>query len=49
MLKIEEMESKKLKKSSQYNQSRQTQSRRENVYVKTNQELALHGNTSTIP
>ena len=59
MFEIEKKEIKKLKcfhkltekisQSPQYNQSRQSQSSRGNVYEETDQELGISGNTGTIP
>ena len=59
MLEIEKIESKNLKTfqklleqvshSPQYNESRQSQSRKENVDQETDQELCIPGNTDNIP
>ena len=51
LLEIEERESKNLELISQsvkYNQSRQSQNSRRNVYGETDQELDLSGNTGII-
>ena len=53
LLEIEKKESKKLKRqisqSPQYNQIRQSQSRRGNVYMETDQDLGISGNAGTTP